>query len=299
MTQPAWTANDIPPQRERVAIVTGATSGIGKETARVLAAKGAKVVLAVRDVEKGRSAAAEMRANLPDAEFSVRRLDLASLASVRKFSEEFLHYETRLDILVNNAGVMFPPYSKTEDGFELQMGTNHFGHFALTGRLMPLLRATPGARVAVVSSLAHTRGALDFSDLDWEKRRFVTAQAYCDSKIANIYFMLELARRIAQREDRIVVAAAHPGWTRTDLQRHSNLLLLLNHVLSQGPDMGALPTLRAACGVGVAAGDYYGPSKHFEMHGPPVKVKAVPRALDPAIAAQLWAVSEQRTGVVF
>ncbi|MGB8365303.1 MAG: oxidoreductase [Rhizomicrobium sp.] len=299
MQDPNWSTNDISDQSGKTAIVTGATSGIGKETARVLAGKGAKVILAVRNTVKGRSVADDIRKSLPQADIFVRRLDLASLSSVKAFADSCLQDEARLDILVNNAGVMFPPYTKTEDGFELQMGTNHLGHFALAGRLLPLLKATHESRIAVVSSLAHTRGKIDFEDMQWERRPFNTQQAYCDSKLANLYFTLELARRLKARGDNIIVAAAHPGWTKTELQRHSGVLQFLNHLFSQGPDMGALPTLRAACAPDVRPGDYFGPSRFSEMHGPAVKVSPAKRAQDHDIARKFWAVSEELTGVSY
>jgi NAD(P)-dependent dehydrogenase (short-subunit alcohol dehydrogenase family) len=292
-----WSAADIPDQSGRVAIVTGAAAGIGKEAARILAQKGTRVILAVRNMEKGRAAADEMRRSAPDAGITVRELDLANLSSIKAFAERILAEESRLDLLIDNAGVMFTPYAATKDGFELQMGTNHLGHFALTLRLLPLLRATPGSRIVVVSSLAHKTGKPDLGDLDWQKRRYNTHQAYCDSKLANLLFVRELARKLQETGDNIRVTAAHPGWTRTELQRHSGMLQLLNHLLSQAPSMGALPTLRAACDPQAQSGDFFGPSRHFEMHGPPVKVSTDGRARDGELAKRLWAASEALTGV--
>ena len=299
MADTNWSTNDIPDQRGKVAIVTGAAAGIGKEAARALAAKGAKVILAVRNLEKGRAAAEDIRKSAPQADVSVRALDLASLASIKAFAEKFLEDESRLDLLIDNAGVMFPPYAKTEDGFELQMGTNHLGHFALTLRLLPLLRRTQGSRIVVVSSLAHKGGKIDLGDLGWERRRYNTQAAYCDSKLANLLFTLELARRLGAHGDHVIVAAAHPGWTRTELQRHSGLFQFLNHVFSQPGPMGALPTLRAACDPEVRPGDFFGPSKHFEMHGPPVKVSPAAPARDRDLAGKLWAASEALTGIAW
>ena len=196
MSATNWTEADIPHLGGKRAVVTGATSGLGRETARVLASKGAEVILAVRDTAKGESVAAQMRAADPKAAISIRKLDQASLASIKSFAEAFAGDFDRLDILVNNAGVMVPPLGHTEDGFELQMGTNHFGTFALTGRLMPLLRATPGARISVTSSVAHRRGNPDLSDLDWHRRKYSAWTAYGDSKMANLLFAYELVRRL-------------------------------------------------------------------------------------------------------
>ncbi len=294
-----WTAQSIPDQSGTVAIVTGSTSGLGEETARVLASKNAKVILAVRNAAKGEAVAATLRQASPAAEIVVRPLDLASLASVAAFAEGFHADAERLDLLVANAGVMMPPYGKTEDGFELQFGTNHLGHFALIGRLMPLLLATASARIVVLSSLAHRGGRIDFDDLTWEKRRYKTMRAYADSKIANLHFTYELARRLEGVGGAPRVTAAHPGWTRTELQRHTSLFSFLNNFFSQDVQMGTLPTLRAAFDPGAAPGDYFGPSRVFEMWGPPVKVKSNARSHDRTIAGRLWEVSESLTGVSF
>ncbi len=190
------------------------------------------------------------------------------------------------------------PYAKTADGLEIQMGTNHFGHFALTGQLMPLLKQTKDSRVVAVSSLGHRNGNIDFSDVNWESREYKTMQAYSDSKIANLYFVYELARRY-QTGSGPAATAAHPGWTRTDLQRHSGLFRFLNPVFSQGPDQGALPTLRAAIDPTAVSGDYFGPSRFFEMHGAPIKVNSTDRAQDQEAAQRLWKLSEELTGVRF
>jgi NAD(P)-dependent dehydrogenase (short-subunit alcohol dehydrogenase family) len=296
MAEAAWDARAIPDLTGKTALVTGANTGIGKEAARVLASKGAHVILAVRDVAKGERAAEDMRGG---GKVSVRQLDLASLKSVRAFAEAFRAAEPRLDILIANAGLMMPPYGKTEDGFELQFGTNHLGHFALVGLLKPVLDATPGARVVVVSSAAHKTGKVDFADLNWEKRKYVPVGAYSASKLMNLLFVNELARRVAADGKSILVTAAHPGWTNTDLQRHSKFFAFLNVFFSQGVEMGALPTLRAAIDPAAQPGDYYGPSGGGEMKGPPVKVPMTAAARDPESAKKLWAVSEQLTGVAY
>lgn len=294
-----WDAQSIPDQSGKTVIVTGATSGIGEETARVLAHKNAHVVLAVRNVEKGERVAAAMRRSTQNQNIAVQRLDLASLASIKAFAEIFANSQGRLDLLVANAGVMFPPYSKTPDGFELQFGTNHLGHFALAGRLANLLHATAGSRLVVVSSLAHKRGRLDFSDLNWEKRKYNAAQAYCDSKLANLLFAYAYARRLKDQGKTLRVTAAHPGWTSTELQRNMPFSGVLNAIFGQGVEMGALPTLRAACDSAAQPEDYFGPSGWFEMRGWPAKVPSNAASHDPGTADTLWTVSETLTGVAY
>ena len=294
MNNENWTAENIGDQKGRVVIVTGSTSGIGEETARIAAEKGAEVVMAVRNTAKGESVAAEIVAGAPDARVVVRELDLASLSSVRTFAEAFGGEFDRLDVLVNNAGVMMPPYSKTEDGFELQMGTNHFGHFALTGLLLPLLEKTEGSRVVNVSSLAHRFGDIDFGDLAWEDRSYSAQRAYGDSKIANLYFTYELAKRTGGKP---MVLAAHPGYTATDLQRHSSLYSFTNRFLAQDSEMGALPTLRAAFDEDAENGEFYGPAKWGHWRGYPVAHESNSRSRDPEVAERLWTESERLTGV--
>lgn len=291
-----WDANDIPMQTGRVAIVTGSSSGIGFETARVMAAKEAEVIVAVRNKAKGDRALARIKDQHPNANMRVMLLDLADLKSVKEFAESFKADHDRLDLLINNAGVMIPPYSKTADGFELQFGTNHLGHFALTGHLVELLRSTKGSRVVNVSSVAHKRGNIDFDDLNWDKRKYRPWQAYGDSKIANVYFTRELTKHIG---DNTTVAMAHPGWTATELQRSSGLMVFLNNFFAQGVDMGALPTLYAAVAPDVRNGDYFGPSGFGEMRGYPTNAKVSPMALDGQTASRLWSASETMTGVVF
>jgi NAD(P)-dependent dehydrogenase (short-subunit alcohol dehydrogenase family) len=298
MQKPSWNAQAIPNQSGKTTIITGASSGIGEETARVLAAKKARVILAVRNLEKGERVAADIRRTTKNENVSVQALDLASLASIKSFAENFASAERRLDLLIANAGVMFPPYSKTADGFELQFGTNHLGHFALVGRLLPLLHATTASCLVVVSSLAHKRGKLDFSDLSWEARKYNAQQAYCDSKLANLLFAYELAQR-ATNQGTTRATAAHPGWTRTELQRHAPILRLFNPIFSQSVEMGALPTLRAACDPSARSGDYFGPSGRFEVGGPPVKVPSSAASHDSEAARKLWKVSEALTGVAY
>ena len=297
MARDDWTIDDIPDQTGRIAVVTGASAGLGVETARVLAVKGARVIMAVRDTDKGDAVAEAIRTRHPGVSVEVQRLDLAALASVKRFSQGTRTRLTRLDLLINNAGVMAPPQGETKDGFELQFGTNHLGHFALVGHLLPLLEATEGARVVVLSSQAHRYGTLDFEDLNWRERRYHASRAYSDSKIANLLFVKELVRRLGAAGP--VVTAAHPGWTATELQRHSGGVRFLNRFFAQSVAMGALPTLRAAVDPKAQPGDYYGPRGFLEMNGAPVKVKVSARARDDESAKRLWDLSERLTGVTY
>ncbi len=297
MARDTWTVDDIPDQTGRIAVVTGASAGIGAETARVLAARGARVILGVRNIDKGERVVAAIRARHPEAQVEVQRLDLASLALVKRFAQGTRTRLTRLDLLVNNAGVMAPPESQTEDGFELQFGTNHLGHFALVGHLMPLLQSTRGARIVVLSSQAHRFAKPDFEDLNWRDRRYNASRAYGASKFANLSFALELARRLDGAGP--VVTAAHPGWTETELQRHSGPVRFLNRFFAQNVEMGALPTLRAAFDPAAQPGDYFGPKGFLELRGAPVKVAPSARVLDEETAGRLWHVSEGLTGVSY
>ena len=294
-----WNANSVPEQSGRVAIVTGSSSGIGYETARVLAAKHAKVIIAVRNQQKGDGAVARIKTDNPKADVSVMILDLASLKSVRVFAEAYKEKVDRLDLLINNAGVMMPPLSRTEDGFELQFGTNHLGHFSLTAQLFDLLRNTSGSRVVTVSSMVHHQGEINFDDLTWEEREYKPMNSYSASKIANLYFTYELNRKVGKDGNNPLVTAAHPGWTATDLQRHSGLFSFLNPLMAQSISMGALPTLYAAVGHDVKSGDYYGPSGFREMRGYPKKVESSAMSKDETIAKKLWDVSEELTNIKF
>ena len=295
----AWSDSDIPDQSGRIVIVTGANSGIGYETARALAAKGAQVVLACRDPGRGKDAERRLRAALPDALVRFAPLDLGSLSSVERFAKDFEAEEPKLDLLVNNAGVMMPPLSRTAEGFELQLGTNHLGHFALSGRLLGALRRGASQRIVNVSSTAHYGGSIDFDDLNAEKKSYNAFRAYGQSKLANLLFTRELARRFAARGEAIVAAAAHPGSTRTNLQQHSRFLHAFVAVFSQEPAGGALPTLYAATAPGVRGDDYFGPGRWLELVGPPKPAKRTPAAKDDAAALRLWEASERLTGVRF
>lgn len=283
----------------RVAIITGASSGIGFETARVLSEKNTTVIIAVRNLQKGNAARDKIKTSHPNADLRVMELDLSSLESVLSFTKKFNDSFSRLDLLINNAGVMMPPYSKTADGFEIQFGTNHLGHFALTGLLIDVIIRTPDSRVVNVSSGAHKYGDLNFVDLNWETRRYKKTKAYGDSKIANLYFTYELQRRLREVGSNTKVAASHPGWTATELQRHIGLFRFLNRFVAQDITMGALPTLYAAVGPDVQGGDYFGPSGWMELKGYPKKVKSNALSHDKEVAAKLWEVSEELTGIKF
>jgi len=294
-----WTAENIPSQKGRVVIVTGSSSGIGYEAARVLANKEAKVIVAVRNMEKGEVAKAKIINQNKNADVEVIKIDLSDLSSVKSFANEFVKNYDKLDILINNAGVMIPPYSKTKDGFELQMGTNHFGHFALTLQLLDLIKSTPNSRIVNVSSGAHKFGNINFDDLNWENRKYKPMSSYGDSKIANLYFTSELAKKLSGNDNNILVTSAHPGWTATDLQRHSGFFDFMNGFFAMSIPQGTLPTLRAATDLEAQSGDYYGPHAFGEWRGYPIKVEPNKLAKDESIAKKLWDISEELTKVKF
>jgi NAD(P)-dependent dehydrogenase (short-subunit alcohol dehydrogenase family) len=287
-----WSTTDIPDQTGRSVIVTGANSGIGRAAAGALSRAGARVVLAVRDVEKGKAAAAAM-----PGETDVRRLDLASLASIREFAAA---WEGDLDLLINNAGVMVPPFTRTEDGFELQFGTNHLGHFALTNLLLDHVTG----RVVTVSSTGHRMGRIDFDDLNWERRPYKAWRAYGQSKLANLLFTAELQRRLTAAGSSVLATAAHPGYASTNLQFHSGRRVLDivsvvgNRVLAQDEDGGALPTLYAAT-ADIPGDSFAGPGGFMEQRGAPKLVGRTDAAKDAGVARRLWAVSEELTGASF
>ncbi|MGX9789445.1 SDR family NAD(P)-dependent oxidoreductase [Mycobacterium sp. MMS18-G62] len=296
-----WTTADIPDQTGRTAVITGANTGLGYETAAALAAKGAHVVLAVRNLEKGKAAAELISRRTPGASVALQELDLTSLESIRGAAEELRSKHDTIDLLINNAGVMMTPKSTTKDGFELQFGTNHLGHFALTGLLLDRVLAVPGSRVVTVSSTGHrfARG-IRFDDLQWEND-YSRVGAYGQAKLANLMFTYELQRRLIGTNT--IAAAAHPGGSNTELMR--NLPAAIRGVgalltpLFQGPDMGALPTLRAATDPGVLGGQYFGPDGFGEQRGYPKIVNSTAASHDTAAQRRLWAVSEELTGVVY
>jgi NAD(P)-dependent dehydrogenase (short-subunit alcohol dehydrogenase family) len=293
-----WTEQQIPRQDGRVAVVTGANTGLGFETARRLAERGASVVLAVRDTDKGKLAAARINGDV-----SVRELDLTSLESVRTAAAGLRATHPRIDLLINNAGVMYTPRQTTRDGFEMQFGTNHLGHFALTGLLLDLLLPVPGSRVVTVSSTGHRiRAAIHFDDLQWE-RSYGRAAAYGQSKLANLMFTYELQRRLAAYGTTAAVAA-HPGVSNTELVRNIPAALRrpvawLAPMITQSATAGALPTLRAATDPSVLGGQYYGPDGLGEVRGFPRLVTSSPDSYDLSVQQRLWAVSEDLTGVRF
>lgn len=303
MTAPRWTEHDIPDQSGRVAVVTGANTGLGLATASALAARGARVVLAVRDEQKGYLALDRIRAATPSADVVVQPLDLSSLASVRVAAESLRGAYDRIDLLINNAGVMYTPLSRTNEGFELQFGTNHLGHFALTGLLLERMLAAPDARVVTMSSVGHRiRAGIHFDDLQWE-RRYNRVEAYGQAKLANVMFTYALQRRLAAARVATLALVAHPGVAATELGRYApaplRLVLRALDPLVQGAEMGALPTLRAAVDPAAAGGQYYGPRGLGEVRGHPVVVASSPQSHDQRAQERLWAVSEALTGVRF
>jgi len=295
-----WRESDVPEQAGRTALVTGANSGIGFETARVLAERGAAVVLACRDPGKASAAAASIAAAAPRASLSVVRLDLASLASIRAAAEELRAAHDRLDLVINNAGLMMPPYGRTEDGFELQFGTNHLGHFALTGLLLDRMMAVPGSRVVTLSSNGHRMGRIDFGNLQWE-HGYRRPAAYGRSKLANLLFTYELQRRLAAAGAATAALAAHPGTSRTELTRHLPAWMRAGALVvpNQSSAMGALPTLRAATDPGAQGGEYYGPAGFGEFTGPARRVESSARSRDSEAARRLWDESERLTEVTY
>ncbi|WP_326810912.1 SDR family oxidoreductase [Streptomyces scopuliridis] len=300
----------VPDQSGKLAVVTGANSGTGKEAVRRLAGAGARVVMAVRTVAKGERARAEILAQHPDAQMEVRRIDLADLASVQEFADGLIADGTPLDLLVNNAGVMAPPTRlTTADGFELQMGSNYLGPFALTVRLLPLLLSAPAPRVATMSSGTANYGRIHFEDLQWERRRYSPNLSYAQSKLANLMMTRHLAALAAERGWQLLSTGAHPGYTRTNLQtagaslgtgkpsRRVSVLTSLNFLPSQDVQQGTEPLLYAAADPGAVAGGYYGPGGRFGLVGPTATARTTRRALDPAANARLWTESERLTGV--
>ncbi|MFH8485850.1 oxidoreductase [Streptomyces longisporoflavus] len=304
-----WNASDIPDQSGRTAVVTGANSGIGYVTARELARRGARVVLACRSVERGTRALEELRSDVPSAEAEFRRLDLGDLSSVREFAASYDRdgHGEGLDLLINNAGVMALPYRQTADGFETQFGVNHLGHFALTGLLLPRLLRTPGARIVTVSSAVHVLANIDMGDLN-SARSYGRWTAYARSKSANLLFVHELARRLAARGSGIVAAAAHPGYAETNLQAAApkmegrkiveRVMWLGNRVVAQPAATGALPTLYAATARGVRPDSFTGP-RVLGWQGAPGKSWRAKWTLNDTAGERLWSASVGLTGVEY
>ena len=293
-----WTAAEIPDQTGRVAVITGANTGLGYETALALAEHGAHIVLAVRNLDKGKDAAKLIGRRSPGRSVGLQELDLTSLDSIRAAANQLRSDYDRIDLLINNAGVMFTPEATTKDGFELQFGTNHLGHFALTGLLLDRLLAVPGSRVVTVSSTAHLTGRIRFDDLKWQ-HDYSAVGAYAQSKLANLLFTHELQRRLTDADT--IAAAAHPGVSKTELDRNTSAWLRLvtntSGLFAQTAAMGALPTLRAATDPAVLGGQYFGPGGFGHVRGYPTTARSNGRSHDAHVQQRLWAVSEELTGV--
>ena len=294
----AFTDADVPSQQGKCFIVTGANAGLGFSASAVLAARGARVVLACRSKERAEDAMARIRAATPDADLAFLPLDQADLASVRAAAEQ-AGAEPRIDALVNNAGVMYPPLVHTAQGFEPQFGVNHLGTFALTALLLPKLAETPHSRVVVTGSLAHRFGKIDWDDLDANKS-YKTSQRYADSKLANLLFLYELDKRLRAAGSPVTAVGCHPGVAATELGRHSsgfNFFVRFFGWMLNTSDMGAWPTLQAAADPAIMPGGYYGPQGMGEMRGPSGPAKRKSTATDPATARRLWDVSVEKTGI--
>ncbi|WP_019972212.1 SDR family NAD(P)-dependent oxidoreductase [Mycobacterium sp. 141] len=299
-----WTEADVGDQSGRIAIVTGSNTGLGYETARVLAGKGAHVVIAVRNLDKGREAVDRITASTPKADLKVQQLDVGSLDSVRTAADELRAAYPRIDLLINNAGVMYPPKQTTVDGFELQFGTNHLGAFALTGLLLDHLLPVDGSRVVAVASIAHRiQAAIHFDDLQWE-HSYNRVAAYGQSKLSNLLFTYELQRRLAAKNEPTIAVAAHPGISDTELTRHIPGAGLpgvsqLTALVTNSALKGALATLRAATDPAVRGGQYYGPDGFRELRGYPKLVQSSKQSHDVDLQRRLWTVSEELTGVSY
>ena len=295
-----WAAADIPPQVGRVAVVTGANTGLGFETAAALAAHGAHVVLAVRSLDKGKDAAALIGQRHPGASLALQELDLSSLDSIHAAAAQLRANHEHIDLLINNAGVQFTPKSKTKNGFESHFGTNHLGHYAFTGLLLDHLLCVPDSRVVTVSSSAHRTANIRWDDLQWD-RRYSRTGAYGTSKLANLLFAYELQRRLTGADT--VSVAAHPGAAKNDLIRNTSgllkLALLPGVLIQQEPAMGALPMLRAATDPDVRGGEYFGPDGAGQIRGYPKVVPSSKRSHSAALQRRLWAASEELTGVFY
>jgi len=301
---PNWSIADIPDQANRTVLITGANSGLGLRSAEALTAKGARVIMGCRDEARAAAAWDQVAAQSRREEPMVVRLDLADLASVRACADEVIELVGQVDVVMNNAGVMAVPQGRTVDGFELQFGTNHLGHFALVGLLLPALAKGEGPRVVTTSSTVHRSGRIEWDDLNAEKR-YGRWRAYGQSKLANLLSMRELDRRAREAGFDLVSVGAHPGYAATHLQDHSSswlerqVMVLGNALVAQSDAMGALPQLYAATAPGVQGGEFYGPSRLFQTRGAPKLVGSSSASRDPEAARRLWEVSEELTGVTY
>ncbi|WP_433708326.1 oxidoreductase [Paenibacillus illinoisensis] len=301
MAERKWTYDYIPNQSGRVVLITGANSGLGYQQALMMAKKGAEVILAGRDRTKIDKAIELIANQVPAAKLSSVMLDLANLHSVAKCAKEVRQKYDRLDLLVNNAGVMIPPFSLTRQGFELQFGVNHLGHFALTGQLLPLILLTPHSRIVSMTSLAGIAGSIDLNDLHYENRRYIKMLAYGQSKLANLMFIHELATRLEATGSKTIAVAAHPGGSPTNLQQNSGFVFrrILTPLTSHPASEGALPILRAACDPKAANGSFWAPSGLFGLTGSPVEVNMPAKAVHKTKCDQLWTISEKLTNVSY
>lgn len=304
-----WNTDDIVDQINKIFVITGSNSGLGLEATKQLALKGATVILAIRNMEKGEIAVNKIKEIVPNAKLDIMHLDLSSLKSIHEFSDKFHDKYKQLHVLINNAGVMQPPKMKTEDGFELQIGVNHFGHYALTGLLFDIIKATPNSRIISQSSFAANMGKIDFNDLNHDKKYSRTG-AYGQSKLANLLFIFELDRKLKENGITSVKSiAVHPGYTNTGLQQNGpsvngksflfRIYSLTDKLFAQHVSMGVLPMLYAATAPDVESGDYIGPAKLMQTRGHPKRVKATKKAYIKEDAAKLWEISEEKTKVKF
>lgn len=302
-----WSKENIPSQQGKTILITGASSGIGLEAAKVLSEKGARIILPVRNLEKGKSAVQEIKQRFRSADIELMKLDISDLDSVRLFADEFIKKYSKLDLLLNNAGIMWTQQKEiSKQGHEMQFATNHLGHFLLTGLLMPLLKATPNSRVITQSSILHKKGqgqnfepTIYFDDLNFSKS-FDTKKAYAQSKLANLLFTYELDRKLKAAHINSIAVAAHPGYTATNLQKGLGLMMkVMNVLVAQKVTMGALPILRAATEPNLKGAEYFGPTKMNEMKGYPELLRSSDTSYDKNLAKNLWDVSEKLTNLTY